>query len=137
MFTKIARDGVCVITNHVEPDREPVPADGRRASSPARSATGAKCPGAQVSGPIDLFDRDGASGTQDAFQHIFLGENLKISPSATPENSDGLEESAVAGDKQAIGFVSFDFIDGNEHRRLPGHPVHAAQRQVGPVPRRA
>ena len=40
-------------------------------------------PGAKITGPIDLFDRDGASGTQDAFQHIFLGETLKISPSAT------------------------------------------------------
>ena len=58
--------------------------------------TGARFPGAQITGPIDLFDRDGASGTQDAFQNIFLGENLKISPSATPESSEGLEVSAVA-----------------------------------------
>ena len=59
-------------------------------------------PGAQVSGPIDLFDRDGASGTQDAFQNIFLGESLKISPSATPENSEGTEASAVTGDKHYL-----------------------------------
>ena len=69
-------------------------------------------PGAQATGPIDLFDRDGASGTQDAFQNIFLGENLKISPSATQESSEGLEQSAVGGDAQAIGFVSLDFAAG-------------------------
>ncbi len=69
-------------------------------------------PGAGISGPIDLFDRDNASGTQDAFQHIFLGETLKISLAATAETSNGLEQNAVASDKQAIGFVSFAFTGG-------------------------
>jgi phosphate transport system substrate-binding protein len=69
-------------------------------------------PGARIRGPIDLFDRDGASGTQDAFQHIFLGEALKISPSATAETSNGLEQNAVSSDKQAIGFVSFAYTAG-------------------------
>ena len=64
-------------------------------------------PGSKLTGPIDLFDRDGASGTQDAFQNIFLGESLKISPSATQESSEGLEVNAVGGDTSAIGFVSF------------------------------
>ena len=32
-------------------------------------------PGATVSGPIDLFDRVASSGTQDAFQNIFLGRS--------------------------------------------------------------
>jgi phosphate transport system substrate-binding protein len=68
--------------------------------------------GSKASGPIDLFDRDGASGTQDAFQHIFLGEEKKISPSATAEASNGLEQSQVAADKNAIGFVSFAFTGG-------------------------
>jgi phosphate transport system substrate-binding protein len=68
--------------------------------------------GARIGGPIDLFDRDGASGTQDAFQHIFLGEFLKVSPSATAKTSNGLEQSAVSSDKQAIGFVSFAYTPG-------------------------
>ena len=69
-------------------------------------------PGSRISGPIDLFDRDGASGTQDAFQHIFLGETLKISPSATAKTSNGLEQNSVSSDKQAIGFVSFAYTGG-------------------------
>lgn len=111
VFTKVARDGVCVIT-----------APSNKVSNMSQQTvtgifTGAirdwsEVPGAQTTGPIDLFDRDGASGTQDAFQNIFLGESLKISPSATPESSEGLEESAVASDKQAIGFVSLDFAAG-------------------------
>jgi len=79
-------------------------------------------PGSHITGPIDLFDRDGASGTQDAFQDIFLGENLKISPSATQESSEGLEQNAVGGDKQAIGFVSLDFSAGTNTVGYQGIP---------------
>jgi phosphate transport system substrate-binding protein len=121
VFTKVARDGVCVITN-----------PGNKIGNMSQQTvtgifTGAvrdwsQVPGAQISGPIDLFDRDGASGTQDAFQNIFLGETLKISPSATPEASNGTEESAVAGDKQAIGFVSLDFSAGTNTVGYQGIP---------------
>jgi phosphate transport system substrate-binding protein len=111
VFTKIAQDGICAITS---PEN--------RLSNLSQQTivsifTGAirdwsQVPGSGISGPIDLFDRDGASGTQDAFQNIFLGETLKISPSATEETSNGLEQNAVSHDKQAIGFVSFAFTAG-------------------------
>jgi phosphate transport system substrate-binding protein len=110
-FTKIARDGVCIITN-------PNNAVGNLSQSTVEEIfTGQKrdwseVPGAKVSGPIDLFDRDGASGTQDAFQHIFLEENQKISPSATAKTSNGLEQNSVSTDKNAIGFVSFAYTPG-------------------------
>ncbi len=106
VFTKIARDGVCVITNGSNP----------LANVSQETVTGiftgqirdwSQVQGSSVTGPIDLFDRDGASGTQDAFQNIFLGESVKISPSATPESSEGLEVNAVGADKSAIGFTSF------------------------------
>ena len=108
VFTKIARDGVCIITNK----------NNKLANLSEETVIGiftgrirdwSEVPGASISGPIDLFDRNGASGTQDAFQHIFLGEELKISPSATAENSNGLEQEQVEADKQGIGFVSFAY----------------------------
>ncbi len=107
-FYKIARDGVCIITN----DHNPL--GNLSEEAVVKIFTGewrdwSQVPGAGISGPIDLFDRDGASGTQDAFQHIFLGESLKISPSASAKTSNGLEETSVATDKQAIGFVSFAY----------------------------
>jgi phosphate transport system substrate-binding protein len=115
VFSKVARDGVCVITNTANPI-------GNLSQETVQNIfTGgvrdwSKVPGAGIGGPIDLFDRDGASGTQDAFQNIFLGENLKISPSATAESSEGLEVNAVGSDKQAIGFVSFAAtINGGVH----------------------
>jgi phosphate transport system substrate-binding protein len=111
VFTKIAEDGLCIITNNSNPlpnlSEEQVQGIFTGAIRDWSEIEGAK-----VSGPIDLFDRDGASGTQDAFQHIFLGEEKQISPSATAESSNGLEQSQVAADKNAIGFVSFYYTTG-------------------------
>jgi phosphate transport system substrate-binding protein len=111
VFTRIARDGVCIITNNANP------IGNLSEETVVQIFTGAvrdwsQVPGARISGPIDLFDRDGASGTQDAFQHIFLGEEKRISPSATAKTSNGLEQNAVSSDRQAIGFVSFRFTTG-------------------------
>ncbi len=66
-----------------------------RRSSAAPMRDWSEVEGATVSGPIDLFDRSSASGTQDAFQNIFMGQDLKISPSASTENSNGEEQNAV------------------------------------------
>jgi phosphate transport system substrate-binding protein len=111
VFTKVARDGVCVITNPQNPIGN-LSQESVEGIFTGRIRDWGQVPGARISGPIDLFDRDGASGTQDAFQHIFLGETLKISPSATAETSNGLEQNAVSGDKQGIGFVSFAYTAG-------------------------
>ncbi len=110
-FTKVARDGICIITNNAnrlgnltQQKVEEIFTGSVRDWS--------EVPGATISGPIDLFDRDGSSGTQDAFQHIFLNEALAISPSATAELSNGLEQSSVTTDKQGIGFVSLYYTRG-------------------------
>ncbi len=111
VFTKIAHDGICVITN----------SKNTVANLSQQTVQGiftgairdwSEVPGATVTGPIDLFDRDGASGTQDAFQNIFLGQTLKVTPSATAETSNGLEQNAVSSDANGIGFVSFAYTGG-------------------------
>jgi phosphate transport system substrate-binding protein len=137
VFTKIARDGVCVITNTANP------VANLSQESVQEIFTGSirdwsQVPGSTVTGPIDLFDRDQASGTQDAFQNIFLGESLKISPSATAESSEGLEVNAVASDKSAIGFVSFAAtINGGVHtvdyQGIPCTLANAKSGQYGGV----
>jgi phosphate transport system substrate-binding protein len=115
VFSKVARDGVCVITNSANPlpnlSQETV-----QGIFTGDIRDWSKVPGSTISGPIDLFDREAVSGTQDAFQNIFLGETLKISPSATAESSEGLEVNAVGADKSAIGFVSFAAtVNGGVH----------------------
>ncbi len=110
-WTKVARDGVCIITNKANPlpnlSEETV-----QGIFTGDLRDWSEVPGSHLSGPIDLFDRDGSSGTQDAFQHIFLGEERKISPSASAEGSNGTEQNQVTADKNAIGFVSFHFTSG-------------------------
>jgi phosphate transport system substrate-binding protein len=111
-FTKIARDGVCVITNRSN-QISSLSEEQVINIFTGKTRDWSEVEGAKISGPIDLFDRDNASGTQDAFQHIFLGETLKISPSATAEGSNSLEQTQVGADKQAIGFVSFAYTAGD------------------------
>ena len=129
-FTKIARDGVCVITNRANP------ISNLSAESVAKIFTGtyrdwSQVPGARISGPIDLFDRDGASGTQDAFQHIFLEESERVSPSASAETSNGLEQQAVTGDAHAIGFVSFAYTPGVNAVGYQGVPCTLRNAKAG------
>ena len=135
VFTKIARDGVCVITNDQNPLGN-LSQESVEGIFTGRIRDWSQVPGARISGPIDLFDRDGASGTQDAFQHIFLGETLKISPSATAETSNGLEQNSVAADKQAIGFVSFAYTAGVNavaYQNIPCNLRNAKSGQYGGV----
>jgi phosphate transport system substrate-binding protein len=111
VFTKIARDGVCMITNSgnaiANLNQQEV-----QAIFTGNVRDWSEVPGAKVSGPIDLIDRIASSGTQDAFQNIFLGPTLKISPSAEAEESNGLVQNKVRTDPNAIGFVSFAFTSG-------------------------
>jgi phosphate transport system substrate-binding protein len=130
VFTKIARDGVCVVTNPQNPISN-LSQENVEGIFTGRIRDWSQVPGARISGPIDLFDRDGASGTQDAFQHIFLGETLRISPSATAETSNGLEQNAVSSDKQAIGFVSFAYTAGVNPVGYQGIPCNLRNAKSG------
>ncbi|HYM46612.1 MAG TPA: substrate-binding domain-containing protein [Solirubrobacteraceae bacterium] len=111
VFTKLARDGVCVITAPQNPISN-LSQQQVEGIFTGRIHDWGEIPNARVSGSIDLFDRDGASGTQDAFQHIFLGETQKISPNAKEQTSNGLEQLHVEKDPRAIGFVSFAYTAG-------------------------
>jgi phosphate transport system substrate-binding protein len=110
-FYKIARDGVCIVTNKQNPIKS-LSQEAVEKIFTGEWRDWSQVPGAAISGPIDLFDRDGASGTQDAFKHIFLEESQQISPSASAKTSNGLEQTAVQTDKQGIGFVSFSYTGG-------------------------
>lgn len=110
VFNKIARDAICVVTNPGNPL-----ADVSQAT--VQSIFGGKVrdwsqvPGSTISGPINLNVRTAASGTQDAFQKLFLG-TAKIADGAAQKASNGLIQQAVKSDKQAIGYVSLPFAAG-------------------------
>jgi phosphate transport system substrate-binding protein len=121
VFTKIARDGVCVITNPAN-RLSNLSTETVQQIFTGQVRNWSEVPGATATGPIDLFQRVASSGTQDAFQNIFLGENLKISPSASAEESNGTMRQAVIGDKNGIGFASFAFTAGTNAVSYQGIP---------------
>ena len=115
VFNKIARDALCVATNPANPVPN-LSGDEIRAIFSGRVRNWSDVPGSKVSGPINLVVRTPASGSQDAFQNIFMGQNLRVAGSASQKASNGLVQQTLRRDKNAIGYLSFDFIGGT-------HPI--------------
>ena len=111
VFNKIARDAICVVTHPDNPIAN-ISQETVQAIFSGQVRSWSQVPGAKVSGPIDLVVRTAASGTQDAFQNIFMGVNLRVSPSATVKASNGLQAETIASNPNAIGYASFNFTKG-------------------------
>lgn len=61
---------------------------------------------------IIVVSREDASGTKTAFEELIkLGEYGSLTQNATVVEGNGNIQSSVAGNKNAIGYVSFSFID--------------------------
>jgi phosphate transport system substrate-binding protein len=110
-FNKIARDGVCVVTNPGNPVSN-LSQDQIQSIFSGQVRNWEDVQGASATGPIDLVVRTAASGTQDAFQNIFMGQSLRVAGSADQKGSNGLVQQAVKSDKNAIGYVDFQFTSG-------------------------
>jgi phosphate transport system substrate-binding protein len=110
VFTKVSRDALCIVTN---------PANGL----PNISKTQVKSifltgpgnwsaiPGATISGTITAIGRAPTSGTHDAFRSLFL-DGTNQAAYVAGRASNGLVQQGVAGDRQAIGYVSLAFQQG-------------------------
>lgn len=111
VFNKVARDAVCVVTN--SSNRLPTLSQTQiQDIFSGRIRSWSQVPGASASGPIDLVVRTAASGTQDAFQNIFMGQTLRVAASATTKSSNGLQAQTIKSDPSAIGYASFAFVGG-------------------------
>ena len=108
VFNKIARDAVCVITNSANPIANLSTAQIQAIFS-GTVRDWSQVPGAGLTGTIDIVTRTPASGTQDAFQKIFLGSKT-VSSTASAKASNGLVQQAVKSDRNAVGYVSLDFV---------------------------
>jgi phosphate transport system substrate-binding protein len=111
VFNRIARDGVCIAT-HPGNSIGNLAQDTVQAIFSGRVRSWSQVPGATASGAIDLIVRNPASGTQDAFQNIFMGQDLRVSPSASQRPSNGRVQQAIASNENAIGYVDFNFTRG-------------------------
>jgi phosphate transport system substrate-binding protein len=109
-WTKIARDAICLITNTSNPVSD-LSADQVKAIFSGSTTNWSDIPGSKGSGTINLVVRTAASGTQDAFQKLFMGTGI-VSSGAAQKASNGLIQQTVQSDPNAIGYVSEAFTSG-------------------------
>ncbi len=121
VFNRVARDGVCIVTNPANRL-----ANISRATVQAifsgRVRNWSDVPGAKVSGPIQLITRTPASGTADAFQNIFMGQNLRVAGNASQKASNGLVQQGIRSSKNAIAYLDFKFTAGTAPAPFNGVP---------------
>jgi phosphate transport system substrate-binding protein len=110
-YTAFARDAVCIVVNKKNKLRSISRQQIQRIFA-GRLTNWSDVSGSKVSGPIQLFVRTPASGTQDAFQNIFMGQDLRIASKAKQKKSNGVVQQSVASNQRAIGYVSLDFTKG-------------------------
>ncbi len=122
-FRKIAKDALCVVTNTAN-DLPNLSRNGVQAIFSGDVRHWNDVPGAgRGTNTIDLFVRTVASGTQDAFQKIFMDPESVDNSIAKQKASNGLVQQAVKNDKDGIGYVSLFFAGGVQHGGLPGSCV--------------
>jgi phosphate transport system substrate-binding protein len=115
VFNPIAHDAICVITNKAN-NVPNLDQNGVQQIFSGGVRQWNQVPGSTAGNDaIDLYVRTPASGTQDAFQKIFMG-STKVSSSAKQLASNGLIQQAVQRDKDGVGYVSEYFAKGT-------HPV--------------
>ena len=109
-FNKIAKDAICMITHPSNklPNLSQAQIQGIFSG---KITDWGSIPGATQTGTIDIIGRTAASGTQDAFQKIFMGSS-SVSSSIAAKASNGLEQQAVQSNPNAIAYVSLDFVAG-------------------------
>lgn len=110
VFNKVARDAICLATSKQNALSNLSQAQVRAIFS-GKIRNWSDVPGASASGPINLVVRTAASGTQDAFQLLFMGSD-QVATSASAKASNGLVANAIKSDPNAIGYLSYAFTDG-------------------------
>ena len=67
----------------------------------------------------------------DAFKNIFLGPSINVLSAAQQKGSNGLVQQTVASDKNAIGYVSLDFLNGVSPVGYQGVPCNLRNAKSG------
>lgn len=110
VFNRIAKDALCISTNAANKLGNLTQSQVQAIFS-GQVRNWEQVQGATVTGPIDIVVRTPASGTQDAFDKIFMG-GRRIGATAAAKASNGLVQQTVRSSPNAIGYLSFDFTEG-------------------------
>lgn len=104
-----AHDGIAIITNPANPVTD------ISIENLGKIYSGEITNWNQVGGndaPIVVVSREGASGTRSAFEELIKLEDLGgLTDDTTVVEGNGNVQTSVAGNENAIGYVSFSFID--------------------------
>lgn len=133
VFNRIARDGVCIAT-HPSNTIPNLTQEQVQQIFSGRIRSWSDVPGAKARGPIELIVRSAASGTQDAFQNIFMGQNLRVAGSASQKASNGLVQQTLRSNRNAIGYVDFKFTGGTHAVPYKGVPCTLRGAKAGTYP---
>jgi ABC-type phosphate transport system, periplasmic component len=104
---EIARDGLAIILNPSNPITNLTLNQVRDIYSGAISNW------SSLGGPakkVHVITREDGSGTRSAFESLVMGKT-QINPKAIVQNSNGAVRQLVAGDPDAIGFMSLGLVD--------------------------
>jgi len=132
VWHKIARDAICLATNPANKLANLSQAQVQDIFS-GKVRDWSQVPGSTKTGPIDLIVRTAASGTQDAFQKLFMGSS-KVASSAAAKASNGLVAASVKSDPNAIGYLSYAFTAGLNDTAYQGVACNLRTAKAGQYP---
>ena len=106
--TTVAYDGIALLVNPNNPVKNISLDDVRKIYT--GEITNWKELGGKDS-PIVVVSREEGSGTRDAFQEIVGYKSEELKKDSTISDGSGAVKTTVAGNENAIGFASFEYID--------------------------
>ena len=107
--TTIAYDGIAIITNNNNPIKN-ITIDQIKGIYTGEITNWSEIEGGKDS-PIVVISREEGSGTRDAFQEIIGYKSEELVADSMIANATGAVKETVAGNENAIGFVSFEYLD--------------------------
>lgn len=108
MEHRIALDGIAVVIHPDNPVTE-LTVDQIKAIFTGKITNWQEVGGNNA--PITIFRREDGSGTLGAFVELTLGKDVSITDKALQQNSNGAMRTAIAGEPNAIGFISFGYLN--------------------------
>ena len=107
--TTIAYDGIAIITNKNNPIKN-ITIDQIKDIYTGKITNWNQIEDGEDA-PIVVVSREEGSGTRDAFQEIVGYKSEELISSAMIANATGAVKQTVIGNKNAVGFVSFEYLD--------------------------
>jgi len=134
-WNKVARDALCISVNKANPITNLATNDIAKIFN-GTYANWSDVPGhGSFTGAIHVVVRTAASGTQDAFQKLFManasGTSTTVKASADAKAANGLVQSTITSDTKAIGYISLAFTAGTKALSFNGTPCTLANAKSG------